>query len=86
MVDQYSHGTLGVHIWEITGHQVNFSLNVHDSHPTRTYYSLTVHSLSTSPAFSTAHSLLSLNSRSSLSTSNSRFSAGFGYVFTPVCF
>jgi hypothetical protein len=26
--DQYTHGTLGVHIWELTGNQVNFSLNV----------------------------------------------------------
>jgi hypothetical protein len=26
--DQYCHGTLGVHIWELTGNQVNFSLNV----------------------------------------------------------
>jgi hypothetical protein len=26
--DQYNHGTLGVHIWELTGDRVNFSLNV----------------------------------------------------------
>jgi hypothetical protein len=32
VTDQYSHGTLGVHIWELTGNQVNFSLNVSEAH------------------------------------------------------